>query len=394
MWPVYTLFLLLRGLSFTQIGITGTATALAAIIGEIPTGYVGDRIGRRNSLIISQLLFASVPAGLVISHSFPAFLLVFSLLGIAETFQTGSGDAWLYDTLDDKEKTELFTHIRGRGGAIRKWVGAGTMIAGGVLYTVEPTYPFIAATILSTFGAVVLVTLPKSSNYASDEDTAAFRTVDAFVAVRKQLSQPPLRSFVIYISLLFAVIRASEEFIQPITANAIDGYLTSNVFFGYMLPEEVALGVMYAAFTVVSAVASDYASNARQLLGLRRVVLAVPIVTSLLMLFPIIVPVFVVPVFFVMQSAKSLMRPITNQYINDNAQSFGRATVLSAVSMVYALMTIPFMLLGGVAADTWEPVVAVTAIGVLFLAAAALSYVWESPISKSTTDTSVDKSTN
>lgn len=381
MWPVYTLFLLFRGLSFTQIGITGTATALAVILGEIPTGYVGDRIGRRNSLVISQLLFASVPAGLVLAHSFPAFVVVFALLGIAETFQSGSGDAWLYDMLDDKGKTELFTHVRGRGGAIRKWVGASTMIAGGFLYTVEPVYPFLAATALSTLGAFILLTVPKSSQYADDENDDTFHATDAFVAIQDQLSRPALRSFVIYLSLLFAVIRASEEFIQPITAETIESFLTGAVFFGYTIPEEVALGVMYASFTVVSAVASDYASNARNVLGLRGVVIAVPLVTCLFMLIPAVFAVVVIPTFFVMQSAKSMMRPITNQYINDHTDSFGRATVLSAAQMVYALATIPFMLVGGTAADLWEPLAAVTSMGILFLVGAVVSYTWRVPVS-------------
>lgn len=390
MWPVYTLFLLLRGLTFTQIGITGTATALAAILGEIPTGYVGDRIGRRNSLVISQLLFAAVPAGLVLSHSFPAFVVVFSLLGIAETFQSGSGDAWLYDTLDDKGKTELFTHVRGRGGAIRKWVGASTMIAGGFLYTVEPVYPFLAAVALSTLGGLILFTLPKSAQYADEEEENTFEAADAFIAIRDQLSRPPLRSFVIYISLLFAVIRASEEFIQPVTANAIESSLKGAVFMGYTLPEEVALGVMYAAFTVVSAIASDYASNARNLLGLRGVVLAVPLATGFFMLVPSFLPILVIPTFFVMQSAKSMMRPITNGYINDNADSFGRATVLSAAQMVYALATIPFMLIGGIAADAWEPIAAVTSMGILFLVGGVLSYLWNPPVPKSDTSERVE----
>ena len=377
MWPVYTLLLLLRGLTFTQIGITGTATALAAILGEIPTGYIGDRIGRRNSLIISQILFACVPAGLIFADRFPTFVAIFSLLGIAETFQSGSGDAWLYDTLDEYDQADRFTYVRGRGGAIRKWVGALTMIAGGILYTVEPVYPFAAAAALGTLGAVVLLTLPTGSREIRD---TTFRPTDALVAIRDQLIQPPLRSFIIYVGLLFAVIRASEEFIQPITTNAIDTYLTSVVVYGQPLPEEVALGLMYAAFTVASAIASDYASNAKEVFGLQGVVVLVPLVTCLLMFVPVLFPIFVVPVFFVMQSAKSLMRPITNQYINDNAESFSRATVLSAVTMLYALITIPFMLVGGVAADVWEPLMAITAMGVLFLVGAVASYSMEVPV--------------
>jgi len=37
-----------------------------------------------------------------------------------------------------------FTRIRGRGGAVYQLGSAVTMIAGGLLYVLHPTYPFVA----------------------------------------------------------------------------------------------------------------------------------------------------------------------------------------------------------------------------------------------------------
>lgn len=47
--PIMYLFFLAQGLSFTQIAILEALYNLTTVLGEIPTGYVGDRLGRRNS---------------------------------------------------------------------------------------------------------------------------------------------------------------------------------------------------------------------------------------------------------------------------------------------------------------------------------------------------------
>lgn len=51
-WQVY---LLTRGLSYTQIFTLDAIFAVTIVFGETPTGYVGDRLGRRNSILIGIL---------------------------------------------------------------------------------------------------------------------------------------------------------------------------------------------------------------------------------------------------------------------------------------------------------------------------------------------------
>jgi len=47
--PIMYLFFLAQGLTFTQIAILEAIYNLTTLVGEIPTGYIGDRVGRRNS---------------------------------------------------------------------------------------------------------------------------------------------------------------------------------------------------------------------------------------------------------------------------------------------------------------------------------------------------------
>ncbi|MFC6725719.1 MFS transporter, partial [Halobium palmae] len=165
-YPIYTLFLLFNGLSFTQIGAIASVQSIVVVAGEVPTGYVGDRIGRRNSLVVASVLFLVSSASYLVATDFAGFLFTFTTLSLGSTFVSGSASAWLYDTLDEHGLDGEFTHVSGRAGAISKWVSTVAMIAGGLLYVVDHLYPFVAAVVLSLVNVGVVLSLPKNAQYA------------------------------------------------------------------------------------------------------------------------------------------------------------------------------------------------------------------------------------
>jgi len=59
---------------------------------------------------------------------------------------------------------------------------------------------------------------------------------------------------------------------------------------------------------------------------------------------------------------------MVERYVNDRVENVGRATVLSAVSMVFGIARTPFVVIAGVAAGARGPVAAYGAIGVLLAA--------------------------
>lgn len=380
MWPITILFLLSRGLSFTQIVTATTAKMLTAILGEVPTGYLGDRIGRRNSLVISAVLYAVGQGGMAFAHSFPEYVALHAVVGFAGTFQSGSASAWLYDTLDEHGDADRFTHVRGRGESVRHWVGTATMLASGFVYLVDPTYPFLAAGAMSALGAAVLLTLPQNAQYTDEKESEPFTVLDAIPVVRERFSKPPLRSFVLYVSLFAVVGSVVNEYIQPIAVDVLEPVVRHVTLDGQPLPEVVTLGFLYAAFTLVSAVASDRASNVENRLGLRRTMLLVPVGTALFLLLPAALPILAIPAFFVVKAAWSLLMPMSNGYMNDNVGSVGRATVLSSAAMVRSSFRIPFILASGVLADATTPLLAISAVGVVFLVGSGLTYLWEPPV--------------
>ncbi|MFC7044557.1 MFS transporter [Halobacteriaceae archaeon GCM10025711] len=224
-YPIYTLFLLLNGLSFTEIGLIATIQSIIVVAGEVPTGYVGDRIGRRNSLFVAAVLFFVSNAGYLVAKDFWGFMFVFGTLSFGHTFVSGSGSAWLYDTLKEHDMENEFTRVSGRAGAINKWVMAVTMIAGGLLYVVDPFYPFIAAVAFSVLNIAFCAFLPKNAAYdderESESDDERLTIVDALPVVRNRLATPALRSFVVYMALFSGALLTADMYIQPVVRDAL-----------------------------------------------------------------------------------------------------------------------------------------------------------------------------
>lgn len=368
-WPVFTIFLLYRGLSFTEITLLNSFSAALVVVGEIPTGYVSDRIGRRNSLIVSSVLYSVSILGFVFAQTFAGFFALYLLWSFAQTFQSGAGDAWLYDVLKARLDEDRYTHIRGRGGSVNMWVNAGTMLTAGVLYQIDPTVPFVAGGILPALGAIVLFTLPENEQQA-DDDEETYTVYEAIPVIKRSFSRPPLRSFVAYVALFFAMVLTIDNFIQPIVVDAVG------------FPEST-LGPLYAGFSVVAGVLSYHAGTIEDALTTRWAIVLLPLLTSLALVVPLVVPLAAVPAFFIMKSARTVMSPIASGYINDHTESFGRATVLSAASMAYALVRVPMQPFTGVIADLASPTIAVAALSVVFLVGFVVVHAWEAPATES-----------
>jgi len=359
--PVFTLFLLYRDLAYTQIAVLSTLHAVLTVVGEVPTGYVGDRIGRRNSLVLSSTFMTLSIVGFVVARSFPALSVLYVLWTLALVFRSGSDSAWLYDTLAADGDEDRFAHVLGRAGAVNRGVTVVTMLAGGLLYAVQPTLPFAASAVLNGAGVLVALSLPQNPQYAegAGEAAAALGVREALQVLRRHLAEPPLRSFVLYVGLFFGVVVAVDTYVQPVATGAVG------------LPVS-AMGPLYAGFTLVSAVASYYAGAVEDRVGVRGATVWVPVVVAGLLVAPVALPLLALPAFMVMRGSRTVLHPIVTGYLNDHAASVGRATVLSAASMVYALVRVPLYLVGGTVADRTGPVTAVALLGVVLLVGLAV----------------------
>lgn len=381
--PVFTLFVL-RTVTFAQFGVLSATYSVLSVAGEVPTGYVGDRLGRRASLLLSVAFTVASLAGFVLARSFAWYVVLYALWALALTFRSGSMDAWLYDTLDERLDADDFSHVRGRGDAVQQWASAVTMVAGGLLYGLDPTYPFVAAVAFNGLGFLALLSLPRTRQFAAaDSGDAAdgdrLGPLEAVSVACDHLGVPALRSLVAYVALFYAVVSVANAYVQPMAVETLGPHLGR---FGVTFPEgamaaarsgeagaalALGLGVLYAVLSMLSSAGGYYAGALERRLGVRRSVLLVPAVTAVAMVVPLELAVLALPTFAVLRTANPVVEPIAYGYVNDHAADVGRATLLSAVSMLVMALRTPLALGAGVVADATGATTAVAALGGLFL---------------------------
>jgi MFS family permease len=309
------------------------------------------------------------------------------MLSFGGTFLSGSGSAWLYDTLKEFDREDDYTYVSGRGRAIGQWVSVVTLPVGGVLYSIDRFYPFYAGVGAAVLSLLLVLRLPKNRMYDQDyeaedgEEDERLTIVDAIPVIRDQLRAPSLRSFVVYMALFSGALMTMDMWIQPIAQESLQGSF-GPMLESWGLTEGTILGLLYAAFTLVSAVTSDYASDVEDYLGVRNAMLLIPAVIAVSYVAAGLVAVLAFPMFFMMRGGRALAGPISNHYVNDQVQSVGRATLLSSVNMLRQVAGIPFRVGSGVLAGMYGATQSVAILGGLFLVGSALLWLFAPPVSE------------
>jgi MFS family permease len=372
--PIMYLFFLAQGLDFTQIAILEVIYNLTTLFGEIPTGYVGDRVGRRNSLLIGTVLIAVTLLGIGLSSSFLTLAVLYACWSAGYNFRSGSEDAWLYDTLTDELSEGEFAHVRGRGESASLAVGAGAAIVGGYLGSIDLSYPWFVAAVVTGVGAVVLLTLDDPETYKqSESDDLSFRRTVGIV--KEALSQRNLRAFILYYYVLYAAVTYLVfVFLQPI-------FRTVVVDIG-IAPAQVEslLGWFYAAYSLVGAVLSYYTGAIKERVGVKTWFVVLPFLVGAALVGMYFVPVLALPTFLVARGLSDVTRSFAGQYVNNRIETLGRATVLSAMAMVSGLAVVPFQLGSGVISDYVSPLFALAVAGGVLIVGSGLLLLWETPV--------------
>jgi len=365
MMPVSTLYLLANDVSYGTLGFAAAVTAAVTVLAEVPTGYASDRVGRRATVATSQVLFAAYPLVLALSPTRPGTLIAFAVLGLAETLQSGAVSAWCYDALDAVGRADEYTAVAGRGGAIRFATLAVTAVVGGVLYAVEPVYPIVAAAAMGGLGLPLALSLAATGEGERhrDDDADPLSPGEALATARRFLGKSAVRGFVVVVAATFAAARAVGSFVQPVAVDGLRPLLGGVTVAGAALPETAVLGVGYALFAASASVASEHASDVRTHLGTGPTLLAGTVTIGVAFMLPLAAPILVVPAMALHRATISVVVPLKNAYLNEQLAGVGRATVLSAASLVFAVAKVPVTALSGALADRAGPVPAVAALG-------------------------------
>ncbi|MFJ3610690.1 MFS transporter [Streptomyces hydrogenans] len=153
---VFVIFLYQRGFSAAQVALLQTLLYLVSGVAELPTGVIADRVGRRASIVIGQLLIAGCLLGQVASDRYWVFLALFVGQGVGMACVSGSDTALLYDLLVRRGATAGYVRIRSRFTMLGTVTSGAAIVLGGQLQQISWGVVYVASAACLVLAVVVL----------------------------------------------------------------------------------------------------------------------------------------------------------------------------------------------------------------------------------------------
>ncbi len=309
---------------YSAVGILELVMIVSTIIFEIPTGAIGDLLGKRKTLFLAYLFSGLSNIWMGVAPNLLHMVYCLILMNLAGALQSGTFEATIYDSLKDEKKESHYNRVISNMTAIRLITLAVSASIGGFMYKYSVGSPFIISGVIAIVGAAfsLLLTEPKVDsekftlqNYLR-QNWRGFKQLFANTEITKQT--------LAILSVLFVTVIMYEG------VNDILG-----INFGFT---EIQLGILASVLCLAGAASSVLASKLRDkykpktlyLIGILLYclsLLASPFVSLYVGAFTILV--------------RNIMSPVieneASTIINNVVESKYRATALSSFSMLQNL---------------------------------------------------------
>jgi len=214
----FILFLVDKGLSFTEIGMLYASREIVINVFEIPSGIISDTFGRKNSLLASFVFYIFSFLVFYLSSNFWLFLMAFSFFGIADAFRSGTHKSMIMDYLKrnnwKEHKINYYGHTR---SCSQKGSAISALIAGFIVFFFGNYQMIFLLSIIPYLLNLVLVwSYPNELNKTTNKLTDSNSIVATFKLFFKTIRQPKVFEIMHSSAVFSAFQKAVKDYIQPI----------------------------------------------------------------------------------------------------------------------------------------------------------------------------------
>ena len=346
-FPVLALYLENELFTLTNVALFFSFGAIMQTVLEVPTGIVADRLGRKHTLILSQLFFVLDTTLLVIGGHITVFLASAFFHAISRSLWSGTMDALLYDSLKSTNEHTLYKKVSGKSTAIAHMAIALSAVMGGYLAAVSLSLPIIL-TLIPVMLGLLLTFFVVEPRYHKDSD--------AYTHVKQSFKSFIGNKQIVLIAtgiLLIAAVFDSFNALNPVW------YSFKNV------PIEM-FGWITSILFVLASVGYHESHRFAQHFGDKHAIMLTTILPPITVLsatffdrYTAIFFVLLSPIFF------GLRQPILDHIVHKQTKSKNRATIMSIIALMKRLGQAVFVLIMGHLADLYTINVAYQAAAIL-----------------------------
>lgn len=336
---VWMLYLAYRGMSLTQIGLLEGLFHVTSFLMEIPTGSVADIFGRKTSRVLGRVFWVISSITMLYGNNFFHFALAMALMALSYNLESGAGQALIYDSLKELNKDNEYMKIAGRIELLTQIGMISGYLLGGYIAKIKYEYVFICASLLGLITIIHSLTF-KEPKIIEKKEKTTFK--DVFVNAYNSFILLKDKKDVLY--LIFF----SEGML---VVGTLFFFYLQNYFLSLGI-NQFQIGIIMALSGIFSAIMSFFTHKIEKKFGLKKLLIFIPIVYSLLS-FGLI---STIPYIFniLLGGLNGILYIVYIDYVNKRIPSEKRATILSMCSMVYSLYMIIFFPIFGRVADVYS----------------------------------------
>jgi len=133
-FPILIIYFLRSGLSATEVGLVFAIGVYAGFLLELPSGYVSDRVGHKTAITVCFLMKA-LSMLFYLGGTFWWFVFAEVLFVGGGALWSGTGEAFLFETAKDLNRSDDFEKVYGRSIAVGLSISSGFLILMPFIYT-------------------------------------------------------------------------------------------------------------------------------------------------------------------------------------------------------------------------------------------------------------------
>jgi predicted MFS family arabinose efflux permease len=338
-WPIWVLYLTdFRGFSLTQVSGLEALFWVVIVLGEVPTGAVADRFGRKVSLMLGAACVVVAVVVFGVASNYWIVLASYVAWAFGLTFQSGADAALTFESLRAVGREQDYPRVAGVGLGIFSLGTLAGMLAGAPLAaSTDLQFPILASAGIA-FVALLVAATYREPPEVEGEERLPYRTLVAESA-RTAWRQPPVRAMLLVSALLIGATNAAGIFAQPF----LDHHDVPVRFFGLAQAPMRLAGIAGAvlAYRIVST------------FGLRATLIAAPVImTASYALLGGWNSVYAFGATTTIVMTSNVLMPVVNNYVNLRIPNNQRATILSFRQLLSSVIIASFQPGLGVIADT------------------------------------------
>lgn len=210
LWVIY---LLDKNLSLVEVGIVQSILNISMFIFEFPTGFLGDRYGRKTSIFLGNLMKIIYLTIFLFGNNFYQFCMGSIFYGLGLTFISGSDDALIYDNLKSLNKEDKYNDILSKISFISVLGLLISIYFGGILEKKSLSLIFIVGIIVRIV-TLIFIFFIKECPYLIEEEKPKF--IDMKASVNFFKTNKVLLYFLLTSSIFISFFSVYELFGQQI----------------------------------------------------------------------------------------------------------------------------------------------------------------------------------